>query len=316
VAYEVKHTTKYVYETPVRETVMEVRMQPRTESLPMHQQRCMSFGLATSPRANLIPQTDYLGNTIHVFTLPGTHNSLTITARSVVEIIAPELPPCLPESAWEKLDRFAEQPELWDLLTPSKFTEPTELSDALMIDLKAYRRADPLTMLRDINTGMYRIFDYDPSATEVDSSIDVALSKRKGVCQDFAHIMLTIVRRMGIPCRYVSGYLFTRRERSAADASHAWVEVWLPELGWVGFDPTNDRIAGERHIRVAVGRDYSDVPPTRGVYKGKTKTRLDVGVQIREAQLPAGDMEPLPEVNPVLYIGSYEDWEQEQQQQQ
>ena len=119
--------------------------------------------------------------------------------------------------------------------------------------------------------------------------IDDVLKARKGVCQDFAHVMIAICRGWGIPARYVSGYLFTDRkagDRSDPDATHAWVEVFLPSLRWVGFDPTNNIIAGERHIVCAVGRDYSDVPPSRGVYKGEAESELAVGVH--GAQGPRG----------------------------
>ena len=108
-----------------------------------------------------------------------------------------------------------------------------------------------------------------------------ALSLRKGVCQDFAHIMITLIRHLNIPCRYVSGYLYRGEGRFTGEATHAWVEALLPGLGWVGFDPTNNLIASDRHIRVAIGRDYGDVPPTRGVYKGQGKETLAVNVSVR-----------------------------------
>ena len=141
-------------------------------------------------------------------------------------------------------------------------------------------------------------FEYSPKSTRVDSPIDDALETKKGVCQDFAHIMIALARQVGIPCRYVSGYLFHHADsldRSQDGATHAWVEALLPELGWVGFDPTNNRVAGDRHIRVAVGRDYADVPPTRGVFKGKSAVRneLAVGVSVGPARIALAG-EPLP----------------------
>jgi transglutaminase-like putative cysteine protease len=135
----------------------------------------------------------------------------------------------------------------------------------------------------------------------VDSPIDLALSTRAGVCQDFAHIMITLVRtRLRIPCRYVSGYLFHgegAQDRSESSATHAWVEAFLPEFGWVGFDPTNWLVASDRHIRTAIGRDYADVPPTHGVYRGRTKSELTVAVRVEPSDaVPALDRElPVPE---------------------
>jgi transglutaminase-like putative cysteine protease len=123
----------------------------------------------------------------------------------------------------------------------------------------------------------------------VDSPIDHALESRQGVCQDFAHIMIGLTRRIGIPCRYVSGYLFHKagdKTRSAEGATHAWVETLLPGLGWVGLDPTNNVLAGERHVRTSVGRDYADVPPTKGVFKGSADSQLLVSVQVAPSDAP------------------------------
>ena len=173
----------------------------------------------------------------------------------------------------------------------------THLLGKLAGELDVRRRDDPLVLLRELTAALREKFEYAPQATEVDSPIDQALGNRRGVCQDFAHIMIALVRGVHIPCRYVSGYLFHRIEdddRSAEDATHAWVEALLPGLGWVGFDPTNNLIASQRHIRVAIGRDYGDVPPTRGVFKGQAKTELSVAVKVvpSEAPPPQETLEP------------------------
>ena len=147
---------------------------------------------------------------------------------------------------------------------------------------------DPLTALKTLQRTIYDSFEYQRGVTEVNSPIEMALEQRRGVCQDFAHIMTAIGRVWRIPCRYVSGYLYHKgsRDRSAADATHAWVEAYLPSLGWVGFDPTNNIMACERHIRAAVGRDYSDVPPTRGTYKGGADSELSIAVSLEPSQAP------------------------------
>jgi transglutaminase-like putative cysteine protease len=137
--------------------------------------------------------------------------------------------------------------------------------------------------------------------TRPDSSIDDVLQARLGVCQDFAHVFIAILRSWGVPARYVSGYLFTDRkhgDRSDPDATHAWVEVFLPSLRWVGFDPTNNIEAGERHVACAVGRDYSDVPPSRGVYKGDAESQLAVGVAVRQSRAAVTEPEFLRMVRP------------------
>jgi len=147
---------------------------------------------------------------------------------------------------------------------------------------------DPLTAMKQLNRAIYDSFEYESGITEVHSPIEHALRERRGVCQDFAHIMTAIARAWGVPTRYVSGYMYHRgaKDRSGADATHAWVESYLPSLGWVGFDPTNNILAGERHVRAAVGRDYSDVPPTRGTYKGVAESELSISVGIEPTQAP------------------------------
>jgi hypothetical protein len=176
--------------------------------------------------------------------------------------------------------------------------------------------------LFDISEGIHELFSYVPNSTTVDSPIDHALSERKGVCQDFAHIMIALVRKLQVPCRYVSGYLFhakTDQSLVSEGASHAWVEALLPGLGWVGFDPTNNVLCGERHIRVAIGRDYAEVPPTRGVYKGGAQSELSVSVTVALSDAPA----PTEELTAAMVLRrtpvattTASRAEQEQQQQQ
>ena len=159
------------------------------------------------------------------------------------------------------------------------------------------RRRDPLTTLRHLNTTLFQQFSYEPRTTSVDSPIDEALRARAGVCQDFSHIMATVIRGIGIPCRYVSGYLASTaaaQDRSPDNATHAWVEAWLPGLGWVEFDPTNNTITSERHIAVAIGRDYNEVPPTRGVFRGGAGSELSVAVSVTPdtSAVPARELSP------------------------
>jgi transglutaminase-like putative cysteine protease len=184
------------------------------------------------------------------------------------------------------------------MLMPSTFAQPGEGLLSLVEPLRVCRRDDPLSFLRELNVAVYNWFEYAPKSTRVDSPIDHAIAARKGVCQDFAHIMITLVRMLRIPCRYVSGYLYHGagdQDRSADGATHAWVEALLPNLGWIGFDPTNALIASDRHIRTAIGRDYSDVPPTKGIYRGATESELTVGVRVQSSrELPSIDAQARP----------------------
>jgi transglutaminase-like putative cysteine protease len=310
--YSIRHVTKFRYDAPISESLMEVRMQPRSDGF----QRCLSFELSVSPRARILSYRDYTGNVVHHFNIPGRHNQLAIKSEALVEITTlPEIPESLDGDAWQRLKELNETNDNWDLLSPSRFAKRTELLSKFERELRIEDRGDPLSLLREINTSIHNAFDYKPQSTKVDSLIDEALEKRQGVCQDFAHVMIAMVRRRGIPCRYVSGYLFNRAEnpdRSAQDATHAWVEALLPDLGWVGFDPTNNLLAGERHIRTAIGRDYADVPPTRGVFKGDAESELSVSVQVSPSthQLPETEATTMPSWS------TYETTQQQQQQQQ
>ena len=313
--YSVRHVTRFLYSAPISESAMELRMQPRSES----GQRCLQFELTTNPRARVHAYRDHLGNVVHHFDIPARHGQLRITTDATVELAsAPLLPETLADNSWEAYDVAAIETSHWEFLHPSRFVERTALLDGFASELRLERRGDPLSVLREINTGIFRCFDYTPQSTQVDSPIDDALKARQGVCQDFAHIMLALVRPLGIPARYVSGYLYHGEEhhdRSAVGATHAWIETWLPELGWIGFDPTNNLIVGERHIRVAVGRDYADVPPTRGVFKGKADTELSVSVQVSPNEVPPRDEEILP-AGTWISSEPEEDEQQQQQQQQ
>ncbi len=308
--YTVRHITKFRYSAPISESIMEVRIQPRSEG----NQHCFDFRLSTSPRSRPQEYRGEFGNRVHHFDIPNYHSQLTISAEAFVEVTEPPpLPVALTPQSWEELDELTERDDYWDTLMPSHFAAPSELLLELARELKLERRDDPLTVLRDLNSALYRAFDYSPKTTRVDSPIDDALKLRRGVCQDFAHIMITLVRQLRIPCRYVSGYLYhQRQDRSASGATHAWIEALLPEFGWVGFDPTNNTLADERHIRVAIGRDYADVPPTRGVFRGKAESELSVTVKVAPF-----DVTPVEEIppEPVWEPSPLEGYEHDQDQQ-
>jgi transglutaminase-like putative cysteine protease len=271
-------------------------MHPRSEGV----QRCLSFELSVTPRTRVQSYRDYLSNVVHHFDVPGAHRQLAIIAEATVDVTPrPPLPERLNGDAWQQLRGQLAAGDYWEMLAPSLLTNWTDLTEDFARDLgipdrEEAQQRDPLELLRELNSALPREIGYAPKTTRVDSPADDALRKRQGVCQDYAHIMIAMVRRMGIPCRYVSGYLFHQagsKTRSTEGATHAWVEAFLPELGWVGFDPTNNVVADESHVRTAVGRDYSDVPPTRGVFKGDASSELTVAVRVAPSDKP-----PPPEV--------------------
>jgi transglutaminase-like putative cysteine protease len=292
--YSIRHVTKFRYSAHVSESLMEARMQPRSDG----PQRCLQFQLMVQPKARVQFYRDYLGNMVHHFDVPGRHKQLSITADALVDVQPPPaLPPSLGENAWEELDEMIARGDYIEMLMPSQFGQSTELLEQFAHELGAgsreqARRSGPLEFVVNLSALLYSKIAYVPKSTRVDSPIDHALESRQGVCQDFAHIMIALTRRIGIPCRYVSGYLFHKagdKTRSAEGATHAWVETLLPGLGWVGLDPTNNVLAGERHVRTSVGRDYADVPPTKGVYKGSAESQLLVAVHVAPSDAPPFD---------------------------
>jgi transglutaminase-like putative cysteine protease len=314
-AYSVRHITNFQYAPAVRESVMEVRMQPRTD----FRQRCLSFSLSIEPRANTMVYRDFYGNTVHNFDIPERHQSIEIMAQAIVDVLPiRETDPDTVED-WDELDRRVAQTDYWEMMVPSHFASPTPLLEDLAQELDLRRRGNPLELLRELNSRLYEKFDYAPNTTEVDSPIDDALQSRRGVCQDFAHIMITLVRQLKIPCRYVSGYLYHEdkaMDRSPAGATHAWVEAYLGELGWVAFDPTNNLEGCDRHVRVALGRDYADVPPTRGIYKGEAESELSVLVTVTPVDAPEPEELPPTTVTRTRFRNADANAEAEQQQQQ
>jgi transglutaminase-like putative cysteine protease len=280
--YAIRHFTRYRYSQFVWQSMMEVRMHPRSEG----NQRCFVFQLSVNPRARIFGYTDSYGNLVHHFDLPARHGQLTIITDALVNIDdQPQIPESMEYDAWAELEELVEKNDYWDMLMPSHFARSSPQLEELAREIGAAERQgrSPLAFLRDINSGVHRSFNYVKKSTAVNSPIEHALESRQGVCQDFAHIMIALVRNARIPCRYVSGYLYhsSGDAHPAADgATHAWVEALLPGAGWVGFDPTINRLAGEQHIRTAIGRDYADVPPTMGVMKGKAETQLQVRVRV------------------------------------
>ena len=316
--YAIRHLTRYRYNRPVWQSMMEVRMHPVSEA----SQRCFTFRLQVNPRARIFTFQDHLGNQVHHFDLPQHHRELSIVADSLVNLEPTPMPQALPAEAWSDLGRLIEEGDHWPMLMPSHYARNSPKLDELMRDLGVEQAEgrDPLTLVQDISGGIHRAFAYVRKSTAVNSPIEASLNSRQGVCQDFAHIMIAAVRRHHIPCRYVSGYLYhgeEHKDRSADGATHAWVEALMPGFGWVGFDPTNDLMAGLRHIRTAVGRDYADVPPTFGTMKGRAETELQVRVRVTPSQalLPPDDDFAADE-EWSLFIEDDEQAQQEYDQQQ
>src|SRR5579875_1250553 len=194
--FSIRHLTRFEYSGAVSETMMETRMHPRTDA----NQRCLSFSLSVSPRCRVFTYRNHLGNGIHHFDIPSEHRTLVIVAESLVELqrLAP-VPQSLEASAWHDLDELVSGGDYWEMLLPSRLTEPTPRLRALAAELDVRRRDDPMTLLRELNARLNEYFEYVPNSTRVDSTIDEAIQQRQGVCQDLSHTMIALVRLLGIP---------------------------------------------------------------------------------------------------------------------
>jgi transglutaminase-like putative cysteine protease len=261
----IEHETRLSYDEPAFEGHTEVRLQP----LQAGGQRRLSFALTLEPPARVQMHRDRHGNAVHHFDLLMPYDRLRVAAVTEVETVESfedrEGEPSL-------LDRF----EFCSATAYAPFTSEVR---ALARDCLETGRAGASVM--NVVARVRERLRYEPGATDVTTSAAEALARGRGVCQDFAHLTLAACRCLGLAARYVSGYVYAPEHAAGAAASHAWVDVWLPSRGWVALDPTHDGPQTERHVRVAVGRDYADVPPTRGVFRGNGKERLDVRVAIQ-----------------------------------
>jgi len=264
---------------------MEVRMRPREGA----GQTCAQFSLSIEPRAAVSEYVDHFGNSVAAFTLPRPHETLEIRAEATVDV-SPTAGGARRDASWDDVAALKRDREQHMWLAASHYARTSPTLEAFAKEAAPDASLSPelwLTALRDRLTELLR---YTPNSTQADSPIEHCLEQRAGVCQDFAHIFIALARRQGVPCRYVSGYLFHREgdaEVSGEDATHAWAEGFVPGVGWTGFDAANAMEVGERYIRIAVGRDYHDVPPTRGVYRGGATRRQVVQVRVQRVGVPA-----------------------------
>lgn len=271
---EIQHETKLEYSEPASEWLTELRMQPASDE----QQSCHSFHLAVSQPTNVFWYLDGFGNRVHHFNLLAPHQQVRVLAASVVETTVPSRR--LADSlATFPLATAADPCEVLDFLP---FRGPVCDSARLQTIRRELAPADGCRVadwIERVGGFIRERFEYQRDVTDSTSTIDHLLETGKGVCQDFAHLMIAVLRSYGVPARYVSGYIHRPDKESQ---SHAWCEVWLPDVGWRGFDPTNCCEASDWFVRVAVGRDYSDVPPNRGTHRGGADETIRVRVATRE----------------------------------
>jgi transglutaminase-like putative cysteine protease len=274
----ITHSTGYRYASPVLASFNEVRMTPRDAD----GQMLLSHQLRVSPRASVQAYTDYWGALVQSFDVHEEHDVLEIVATSLVDVPAGHAE--APGATWDELGASAVRDRWGEYLVPTRLADDATADDlrrAVVDELAGL--PTPADAVRGVIAAVRERVRYDDSATGVTTTAAEAWTIGAGVCQDFTHTSLSLLRALGIPARYVSGYLHDAEEapgRTVVGESHAWVEVW--DGGWEAFDPTNDRVVGAAHVVVARGRDYDDVPPLKGVYAGGHSESLGVTVEITQ----------------------------------
>lgn len=289
----ISHVTYYEYENPVTDSVNEIRLTPSTNE----RQSCYQQAIWIEPNASLFSYEDFFGNRVHAFSVNDPHHKLTIrTQMTVVTKGAPSaeeqavlLNGSLPQEAWDWLKGEEAQNRFAEFLLPTEYANVTPEVERFADNVNGSFEAKEINVLEWLTALSAKIrgdFIYDPEATTVKTKAADMLENKRGVCQDFAHLMIACSRARGIPARYVSGYHFVGDLQGlTADfeqASHAWVEAYVPRLGWCCFDPTNETPVGERYVKLGHGRDYKDIVPVKGVYRGFGGQKLTVTVDVRK----------------------------------
>ncbi|WP_110641403.1 transglutaminase family protein [Salinicola sp. CPA57] len=280
--YRVRHTTRYEYAAPVSLCHNEARILPRELSW----QKVEPTGLDIEPRPAVTSERlDFFGNRVAFFSVQEVHLALSVTASTTLRTQGRPLPPSEVDNDWQMAVRHASRtPELrqFQLDSPFIFRDPALRGFAA----SSFPVGRPLlNAVDDLNRRIFETFTYDPAFSTLATPVLDVLRARRGVCQDFAHLMIGCLRSLGLSARYVSGYLETlpppgQPRLIGADASHAWVAVHVPNWGWLEYDPTNGNLPGERHLILGWGRDYGDVPPLKGIMNGGGAHELDVSVDV------------------------------------
>jgi transglutaminase-like putative cysteine protease len=288
----ISHRTRFVYDQPARDSHNELRLRPMDGG----GQRCLDFELSIDQPAVVLSYRDFFGNQAHSVSVSTPHRELTIVAQSLVE--RPDtLAEISPEMTFRDFlaDDDAHVRDYWEFLNPSRYIPFSKRLQNLFWMARPAETEDVAIYVTRIVAWVHDQFDYQKARTHVHSSLDDILKAGGGVCQDFAHLTIGLLRLAGVPARYVSGYLApaispTGNASLGEQASHAWLEAWLPRAGWTGFDPTNRYRTDQRHVRVAIGRDYADVPPLMGVYRSNATNQLmtvDLNIEYTSRAGPA-----------------------------
>ena len=316
--YHIKHITRYTYTSPVIDSANQILLYPIHDD----RQEVKRHDLDISENPSVEVFNDYYGNQVGIFTIIQSHNELRIHSEidvrtSAVQMPTDEVPS---QQQWETLEQMREQFPFMDFLDLEIFNASEEIIGEANRILK--KATTPLTVAKALSSFVYDTFDYKQGITSVETSIDEVWELKAGVCQDFAHMLLLMLRMTGIPARYVSGYICPKNHDLRGEgATHAWVDAYIPYYGWLGLDPTNNCVVSDRHVRLAVGRNFSDCTPVKGTYKGSAEHTLEVSVVIQNGVAKSDEkIEAIPSFtyqvrNPVVPVNSYRRYLEMQQQQ-
>lgn len=259
---KIEHITTFTYDQPISEAYTEMCLRPQDG----FGQHCLSFSLTTEPHDDRLNYTDRFGNDISHFDVIQPHDKLVVSARS--EVLTPD--------TFVQLVTELSPLDQYDFLMPTTYAPITD--EILSFASTQIVPDDPKATAIALMNYIYAVLQYEKGVTDVTTTAAQALSLKRGVCQDFSHLMLSSCRALKIPARYVSGYLYSQGFEAA---SHAWVDVCIPGQGWISLDPTHNSLQTAEYVRVAVGRDYADVPPTRGIFVGNAKEKMEVKVSVK-----------------------------------
>jgi len=283
--YHATHVTRYLYEAPVSQCLSEVHLTPRSFATQVVHESNITVDPPPTTREQRV---DYFGNQVTTFGVFQMHDRFTTTATSLVEV-APRNDAALPDISWNQVRELLirhpdeESLEAYEFAFDSPFVEAhprlAQYGNSCFADNRSLADA-----AIELSTRIHKEFKYQPNSTDIDIPLLKVLEQRRGVCQDFAHIMIGVLRAKGLAARYVSGYLKSGTEFQGAEASHAWVAVFIPAYGWLHLDPTNNVIPSEGHITLAWGRDYGDVTPVKGIALGGGDQKVQVEVRVEPVE--------------------------------
>jgi transglutaminase-like putative cysteine protease len=275
--FEIQHITRYIYESPVRDSANQIILFPIKDEY----QEVLKQELTITGNPVVDTHIDYYGNEVGSFTYSEPHWVLTINSKISVSTRHRDLPvsDIFPAHQWEDLKRLQFMVPYIDFLKQEYFEGLNELK--AIVDNEKLKDDTPYEVALRFCQYVYDNFEYIKGVTTVETTLDEIWKLKAGVCQDFAHLLMEMLRMVKIPARYVSGYICTSRNGMRGEgATHAWAEAYIPDYGWLGIDPTNNCIANETHVRLAVGRNFSDCSPVKGVYKGSSNHKLEVAVSV------------------------------------